>query len=72
MGGTGAIVTWRSCCRLAVNDGAQALRSSGQAGVPVPLEEFVSLELDYFLMALTINSRTTAPTVAITNWPINP
>jgi hypothetical protein len=27
---------------------------------------------DYFLMALTINSRTTAPTVAITNWPINP
>jgi|HubBroStandDraft_5_1064220.scaffolds.fasta_scaffold831133_2 hypothetical protein len=27
---------------------------------------------DYFLMALTIKSRTTAPTVAITNWPINP
>jgi len=27
---------------------------------------------DYFLMALTIKSRTTAPTVAITSWPINP
>ena len=65
MGGTGAIVTWRSCCRFAVNNGAQAR-------VPVPLKPFVSSEPDYFLMALTINSRTTAPTVAITNWPINP
>ncbi len=30
------------------------------------------VNFNYFLMALTINSRTTAPTVAITNWPINP
>jgi hypothetical protein len=65
MGGTGAIVMWRSCFGFAVSHGAQA-------GVPVPLEPFVSSEPDYFLMALTINSRTTAPTVAITNWPINP
>jgi hypothetical protein len=30
------------------------------------------VNFDYFLMALTIKSRTTAPTVAITNWPIKP
>lgn len=30
------------------------------------------VNFDYFLMALTINSRTIAPTVAITSWPINP